>query len=421
MRVRLPGRSFSFEVPEENLLGVFESRPATHREAVESVVAKALAYPIGSAPLRELARESRRVLILTDDITRPTPTAGMLPPLLDELARGGIGRDSCTILIAGGTHRPMTHDEVERKLGSDLSASVEVRHHCAASAELVDLEDPAGLVPIQVNRLAAESDFVIGVGQILPHAIAGYAGGGKILAPGICGRETIRAVHWSMHRVSPDGLYWYRDHPVREVVDRVAGRSGLRFIVDIILDGEGRPGVAVAGDPVTAHREGCRLAPEYRGVSVPGRADIVVADAWPFDVDWWQAIKALPAAAEACRPGGVMIVIADCPEGFAPEYREPVSFGYPPADEVIRLVDEGSLDGIVGAHMLIGSAALRGSRSIVLVSRGLTEDEAAGMGFARRDSVGEALDLAFSSVGKRATVSVLPGAAQVIPVVAGSP
>jgi len=415
MKVQFPGRPLAFDVPDRNLLGVFRSTDASVGDRPEEVVAAALLDPIGAPHLREIAEGRENVVILVDDVTRPTPASAILPPLLAELEAAGVPDDACTILVAGGTHRPMTDDELEAKIGPGLLSRLRVRFHSASTADLVDLQDPTRDLHVRLNTLAAGADLLIGTGQILPHAIAGFAGGGKIVAPGICGRETIRTVHWSMRHVPPEKLYWNRDHAVRDVIDRVAARAGLRFLVNVVLDRDGRVSAAVAGDPVLAHRKGCDLARHIRGVSLPEPADIVIADSYPFNFDWWQAIKALPAAARVCRPGGIMIVVAECPEGFAPEYREPLSLGYPPAEDVVRMVDEGRFDGIVGAHMLIGSAALAEERRITLVTDGLPPDEVAGLGFGRAATVEEALEEAFRAVGSDARVAVLPHAAQVIP------
>jgi nickel-dependent lactate racemase len=415
MRIEFPGRPLRFEVPDGNLLGVFRSPDTSVGDRPEEVVAAALRDPIGAPDLREIAEGRENVVILVDDVTRPTPASVILPPLLAELEAAGVPRDACTILVAGGTHRPMSDGELKAKIGPDLATRLPVRFHSASTADLVDLDDPTRGLHVRINELAAGADLLIGTGQILPHAIAGFAGGGKIVAPGVCGRETIRIVHWSMRHVPTEKLYWSRDHAVRDVIDRVAARAGLRFLVNVILDRDNHIAAAVAGDPVVAHRKGCDLARHIRGVSLPQPADIVIADSYPFNFDWWQAIKALPAASRACRPGGTMIVVAECPEGFAPEYREPLSVGYPAAREVVRMVDEGRFDGIVGAHMLIGSAALAGDRRITLVTGGLTPDEVAGLGFGRAATVEEALEVAFRTHGSDARVAVLPGAAQVIP------
>jgi nickel-dependent lactate racemase len=415
MKVEFPGRQLQFEIPDGNLLGVFRSPDTSVGDRPQEVVAAALRDPIGAPELREIAEGRRNVVILVDDVTRPTPASVILPPLLAELEAAGVPGEACTILVAGGTHRPMTNEELEEKLGPDVSSHLQVRFHSASTADLVDLQDPTRDLHVRVSEIAAGADLLIGTGQILPHAIAGFAGGGKIVAPGICGRETIRTVHWSMRHVPPEKLYWSRDHAVRDVIDRIAARAGLRFLVNVILDRDANISAAVAGDPVLAHRKGCDLARHIRGVSFPQPADIVIADSYPFNFDWWQAIKALPAATRVCRPGGTMIVVAECPEGFAPEYREPLSLGYPPAEEVVRMVDEGRFDGIVGAHMLIGSAALAGDRRITLVTDGLTPDEVAGLGFGRAATVEEALQKALRDLGRDARVAVLPNAAQVIP------
>lgn len=150
--------------------------------------------PIGSLPLREIAKGKTRAVIIVDDLTRPTPAADLLPLLIAELGQAGLNEQAITILLAGGTHPPASAEEMRKKVGTNLSPAVRVMAH-DRRGDLIDLgKSPAGL-PIWVNRTVMECNLKIGVGCIYPHPIAGFSGGAKIVLPAICGVETIRMMH----------------------------------------------------------------------------------------------------------------------------------------------------------------------------------------------------------------------------------
>ena len=163
----------------------------------DSKIQHKIRTPIGSPPLSELAAGKSRVSILLDDLSRPTPTARLLPVVLDELSAAGIKPENITIVIAGGTHLPASANEVVKKTGGDLPSGVRVMAHDCRQA-LVDLGRTARGTPIQINQQVYESDLKIGIGCIYPHQLAGFSGGAKILVPGAAGYETIRALHDNM-------------------------------------------------------------------------------------------------------------------------------------------------------------------------------------------------------------------------------
>ena len=242
----------AFRVPADNLLGVYSPLAAPVAPDSAAEIARALAAPIEAPTLVEFARGRRSVVIVADDNTRPTPTDVIVPLLLAALNAAGVPDDAIRAVIALGTHRPMTPDEIERKFGPEVVRRVPVDNHEAFDpAALVDLGATPSGVPVFVNRTVMEADLVIGVGSIVPHHIPGYSGGAKIIQPGVCGERTTGEVH--LLSVRREGsLLGVVENPVRAEMEAIAERAGLRAILNTVLDTQGRlvgPSMASPGPP----------------------------------------------------------------------------------------------------------------------------------------------------------------------------
>jgi len=171
----------AFQIPESNLLGVFRPTDVTPVLDPIAELCRALDHPVGGPPLEQLACEARRVTIVADDNTRPTPTDQIVPLLLDRLNTAGVPDTAIQVIIALGTHRKMTNAEIDAKFGRAVTDRVPViNHDIDTPDQLVDLGVTPGGVSVQVNRLVMKSDLVLGVGSIVPHHIPGFSGGAKI-------------------------------------------------------------------------------------------------------------------------------------------------------------------------------------------------------------------------------------------------
>jgi nickel-dependent lactate racemase len=273
-------------------------------------------------------------------------------------------------------------------------------------------------VEVWINKKVAEADLVIGIGRIMPIDICGFTGGGKILIPGVCGKVTNDEMHWNRIDLDDADIIGKRDNPVRASIDALARKAGLGFIVNCVMDVHQRATHVVAGDMVEAHRRGCELAMEMHAVRIPEQADIVIADSFPFDIEFWQANKALDQAALAVRDGGVLILVTPCHEGFSATHSEILEFGYPPIDEIKTLVKSGRIvSKVVGVHMAQVSRVARHRAHVILVTWGIARKdvEKAGLGYAETPQA--ALDAAFKRLGREAGVAILKGAGEMLPVV----
>lgn len=286
------------------------------------LVEKALAAPIGSEPLWELARGKHKILVIASDHTRPVPSRVIMPAMLRELRRGN-PQAEITILIATGCHRGTTHEELVGKFGPEIVERERiVIHDCDDRESLVNLGTlPSGGI-CEVNRLAVEAELVVAEGFIEPHFFAGYSGGRKSVLPGIAGRATVLANHCAEfidHPKSRTGIL--EGNPIHRDMLWAAKAAKLRFIVNVVLNGEKKVIAAVAGDPEKAHEKGVEFLEGLCGVKAV-EADIVISTngGYPLDQNVYQAVKGMTAAEATVKQGGVIIMLAQSGDGTGGEH-----------------------------------------------------------------------------------------------------
>ncbi|HOQ98656.1 MAG TPA: nickel-dependent lactate racemase [Anaerolineae bacterium] len=410
------------DVPDGNVLGEFRPKQAPASPPAETLVQRALGAPIGGPPLRALVRPGQKVLILTDDFTRPTPVAALLPPVLAELQEAGVRQGDIKILTAPGTHRRMSDQELARKLGASVLHSYEVwQHHWREEQQLVRIGVTTGGVPIVVDRRLLDANLVVGLGHVVPHRVLGFSGGAKIVEPGVAGSaSSTKEIHWLAAQVPGHDILGIADNPIRREVDQIGRHAGLRFIVNAVQGTDGKVLAVFAGDPVIAHRRGTETSRQVYGVDMPALADIVITDSYPADIDYWQAAKAVYASELAVRQGGVVIVVTPCPEGVSKEHTALLQYGVRPVAEIRRAVEQGEIQDIIGAAILALTAwVVKEHATGIMVSPGIPPDDRRKIGFTPAGTPQEALDQAFRLVGKDARVAVLKHGGEILPLVAG--
>ncbi|HVE77812.1 MAG TPA: lactate racemase domain-containing protein [Gemmatimonadaceae bacterium] len=268
-----------------------------------------LRTPIGSPGLATLARGCRSAVIIIDDISRPTPTAELLPLVLEELEGGGMPASRVRVVIAAGGHERASHEDNLKKVGVEVAARVAFEAHDPDGNLVYAGKSPVG-IPLYINPTVMAADLKIGIGSINPHDWAGFSGGSKIIVPGVAGIRTARYLHDFVKGARRRGGDVANDF--RRELDAISGALGLDFIVNVILD-HGRRIVALfAGDRVLAHREGAEVAAARFAVPpVPADAQIVVANTHPFDanllfVSWglWPLTSAPPGATKVALIDG---------------------------------------------------------------------------------------------------------------------
>ena len=341
-------------VPDRNFLMLALPKEIPGSSSPELEVKRAVLNPINAEPLRNVARGKKTVAIVVDDATRPVPTNLILPPILEELHEAGIHRENITIIFATGLHRPVTREEAYRLLGAKVAERYRWISHNADSDDLVYLGTTSRGTPLYINRLYVESDLKLLIGDIMLHYYAGFGGGGKSILPGIAGRETIIKNHSMMfHPNAKPGVY--KGNPVCEDIMEAAKIVGTDFVVNVVLNSRREIVKVFAGELESVFLAGIDLAKKMYMVEIPQQADIVIVSpgGHPFDINLYQAHKALFFAEQATRLGGVIMLVAACPEGAGNElFKEwMIRMRGVPADEAMRRIEsELKKNFVIGPH-----------------------------------------------------------------------
>lgn len=406
------GAQHQISIPAESLLGI----PRAHDvpEMVDSMqaIARSLADPIGVEPLKRLVAPGKRVALIVPDQTRPMPLRMIVTVILNELNLAGLRNDSITIVLALGTHRPMTQVEIETMVGVDVASSVRIVNHNWSNPDaLIDLGVTPSGTPIQVNRFVCEADVKIGIGSVKPHRSAGWSGGGKIIDPGVCGSDTIGWTHWRSVNFESSEIMGNVNNPIRDEIEHVAGMVGLDFITNVVLNRDNKIASVSSGHFIMAHRKCVEFAEKMYRVSLPRNADILISGMGSWAPDFWSAVASLFMAEFLVKDGGTVVLVASCPDGISPEHPEILKFGYPRFETVQFLVETGQIRNLSAAsHMALTSRILwmKGIECI-LVSRGIDEKTSLEVGLSWAGSPQEAVDRAFKKHGPSAKAYVLPG------------
>jgi nickel-dependent lactate racemase len=311
-----------FRLPSGMQATIAVSKPTSYLKDVPQAIQDALAHPIGTLPLCELAKSGDKVCIVFTDSTRATPDQLLVSAMLKELERAGIRDEDVTLLCGTGMHRPSTPVEKIAKLGAEVVNRYRVIDNEPQNpTALVDLGTTQGGVPVQVHRAAIEADLLIATGIVEPHQYAGYSGGSKTLAVGAAGEPLIAHTHGPAFVDDPcTRLGRIEGNPFQEAVKEAAKRAGLRFILNVVLDDEKRVLRVRAGDPVLAYEDLVAFARSVYEISVPDQYDIVIGGVgYPKDSNLYQASRAPSylffAPIPVVRSGGYLIIPARCEEG----------------------------------------------------------------------------------------------------------
>ncbi len=280
------------------------------------VVIQALDAPVGGVSL-ESFKGVRSVAIAVNDKTRPVPHEHLLPPLLERLEGLGLPPEAITLVIANGTHTPMTRGEFVRVIPVDvLTRYPVISHDCDDRGAMVYLGETSRGTPVWVNRRYYEADLRLVVGNIEPHMFMGFSGGVKSAAVGLTARETIAHNH-KMLTLPGARMNVYEENPLRMDVEEIGQMIGVHFALNAILNRHKEIVRVVAGEPVAVMKAGIPLVRELTVTPIAAPYDLVIASAGgaPKDINLYQAQKALVPAAMITRDGGTVILVAACPEG----------------------------------------------------------------------------------------------------------
>ena len=313
------------EVPDS--VQVMQMNAAAGLDRIEERLDQALARPLGTPALRELARGRKNACIVIADITRPVPNAIILPPMLRILEEEGIAREDITILVGTGLHRPNEGEELVQLVGAQIARDYRIVNHLSRQREtLTHLGTTSGGAPIWIDTLYVEADLKIATSLIEPHLMAGYSGGRKAICPGLMGVDTMRVLHGPEllgHPRACEGQI--EGNPFHRQALEVAQRAGVDFTLNVAMNDRREITGIFCGDLEQAHAAGVSFVEKQNGAFIDEPADIVITSSagLPLDLTFYQAIKGLTAALPIVRDGGMILIAARCAEGLgSPEFEE---------------------------------------------------------------------------------------------------
>lgn len=327
MRIQLAyGRTgIEVEMPADAPITIIEPRAAPGLSDEPAAILAALRAPLGRPPLRDLVSPKDTVAIVFSDLTRPMPNDRVLPPLLAELAQAGVPDDHVALINALGTHRPQNDAELEQMLGQAITNRYQIVQH--------DALDERSLVPVtrnhaghlvSVNRAYTMATVRILTGFIEPHLFAGFSGGPKAVLPGIAGLEAILDNHGPAMIAHPNATWAVTvGNPIWEEMLAVAQATTPTFVLNVTLNSERAITAVLAGELRAVHHAGAELVRAQAMQPIPAPFDVVLTSnsGYPLDLNLYQAVKGMSAAAQIVRPGGNIVIAAECWDGI-PDHGE---------------------------------------------------------------------------------------------------
>jgi nickel-dependent lactate racemase len=311
--------TINVHIPESARTKILEPN---HRQALDSVgqeVVRVLAeLDESSKTTIERLQKSSTVAIAVPDETRPLPVAAVLPELLDWLfeKQPELKADDVAVIVGGGLHPPLDGHTLNRLVPSEITRGCRVLGHDAKTSPMVDYGSTSRGTPVQINRIMAEADFKVVVGQIDPHQFVGFTGGSKGIVIGCGGSATIEHNHSLMfHDEARVGVM--NGNPVREDLNEAGSMVGIELAVNLIMSPSKDVVQVLAGDPLKMLKQGARTCAALYGVKIDEKYDIVIASCGghPKDICLYQAQKGLNLASQAVKKGGHILLLAASTQG----------------------------------------------------------------------------------------------------------
>ncbi len=402
----------TISVPTKNIMDILTPEDLPPATDQFDEVRQSIKNPISSEPLSVLAKGKENVVILCSDISRPAPSYKLVPPILEELNAAGVTDDNITVVFGLGYHRPHTEEEKKILVGEEFYNRIKCIDHDRNNC--VYIGDTSRGTPIWAFEPVTKSDFIIATGNLEFHYKAGYSGGYKAYMPGVCSKESVQANHVMM--IKPGTMPGKSDgNPMREDIEEAGKIGGVKFIVNAVLNSNKEIVKCVSGDPIKAHREGCKYIDMMYKRPLSQKADIVICcpGGHPKDINLYQAQKGFENSSYAVKDGGIIIMFAKCGELLGEATFEDWMMRAKSPDDPVKWVQE---EFILGAHKAVVYCMVLQKKKAYLVSE-LPDELAKKCFFHPAKSVEEALAKALEEMGEDAKVLIMPSANSTLPYV----
>jgi len=404
----------TLEILDKNYLGILNPKEVAAVGDPIAEVKRALANPIGSKKIKELVSTKNKIAILVSDISRPCPSYILLPPIIEELKEAGVNNAQITIIFGLGVHRRHSEEEKKRLVGEEIYNQIKCIDHDIENCVKIGTTKRGNEVFVFNEILKA--DFIIVTGNLEYHYFAGFSGGAKAIAPGVCSRNTIANNH--KHFLDPGARAGnIEGNPVREEIEEIGEMLGIDFIVNAVLNSHKKIVKVVAGDVTKAHRVGAKYIDNMFGIKIDNLADIVITSpgGYPKDIDLYQTHKAMEFASLAVKKGGIIIVAAECRDGLGEgKFAEALNGDLSPQE----LIEELKKNFVLGRHKASRIAKIHLDSEIYLISN-LADEIKKKLFIKNFDTLEEAFSNAIKVQGEEARVLVMPYGNSTLPVFKG--
>ena len=416
--------SLDFELPADQLLYEIKGRDVEAVTDIEASYRKALDHPIDSPPLKEIIAPNHRVAIVVSDITRAWQRNDFtLPLLLDYLNEAGLPDDQVTVVIGVGAHRPNTESEFIELCSEEVCHRVRVVNHDAWDSNMTYLGKTSRGTEVAVNPIVAEADRLILTGGAIYHYMAGFGGGRKSVLPGAASLKTIQQNHLlglteriggGSNPQCASGIT--NGNPLHEDMMEVAAFLKPDFLINVVPNLNGDLAGIFTGNWVSAWVQACQMAEQLYGVRIEKKADIVIATAGghPKDINLYQSQKTIDNATYAMKPGGVSIILAQCPLIQDP----PEFFDWFEYKDLYSLEKAARANFLISGWIAIKQLEYKEMGTIILVT------EPGNFDFARKahvepvSNMTDALALAYRRCGSaKPSITIMPQGANTFPII----
>lgn len=416
----------TFTMADEHVLGTIHMPSMPIINDVKAAIIHAIEHPIGTAPLKDIVKAGDTITFICNDPTRVANSFDFMPVFIDYLNALGVPDENMQIVFALGSHRLMTYDEMVEAVGETVAKRIAMYNSdCNVPSDFEYFGTTSRFTPVLINKRICHSDHVILTGTIVHHYFSGYGGGRKAVLPGCATMETIRHNHSFMldnnaglGKTIGNPVYEDQMEGVKLWADAMHERGAHVFLFNAILDAEHRFLRMFAGNYVDAHQEACRFVDQVYGVPIAQPADVVIASCggYPKDINVYQMQKTMDNAVLAVKPGGVVIILAECEEGSGSAVLEETCRRLGTARAI---ADELRSNFRIGANKAFAITRLTEKAHFILVSS-LDPQLAKDLLFTDAVStVPEALALAKTFIPENYTAYIMPTGSLTVPLLHG--
>jgi nickel-dependent lactate racemase len=417
------GQKRFFQLPESwHVLHNVVTESEKAGKTIGQMVNESIAHPIGALPLKDMITPTDKVVIVADDLSRPTPKKEILTSLTDHLEAIGISHSRIDVLFGVGSHRPLSEAEIEKAVGKELREKIRCTNHNCQSDKLVSIGRLKTGGEIKVSPLLVEADFRISIGSILPHPFCGFGGGGKSILPGVSGYETIREHHLAYSFAGGSFIGNVRNNQFYEEICEAARLANLNFIINAVYNAKGEVKEIVSGHFREAHRFGMELSARELSVNIDQDADVTIVSAFPHE-EGPQVLKPLGTATMVTKKGGTVVLAASVRGGIPETFLQTFDIAYrmakgKPRDLALEYIRDQKLiieDAQLDFNEALKLTLLCSNRvNVIVASNDVNANEAGRLGFRHSASLDAAVDRLHKEV-PGATVNIFSAGGLAVP------